>query len=98
MSAPSATALFESGLRHLPLLGRGKVRDIYEVDAEHLLIVASDRLSAFDVVLPQPIPGKGEVLTRVSTSPLPGIGCGSTTSKADSRSLATISRCSASTS
>ncbi len=60
------TALFESNLRSLPLIGRGKVRDIYAVGDDHLLVVASDRLSAFDVVLPQPIPGKGEVLTRVS--------------------------------
>ena len=60
------TALFESNLRSLPLIGRGKVRDIYGVGDDHLLVVASDRLSAFDVVLPQPIPGKGEVLTRVS--------------------------------
>jgi phosphoribosylaminoimidazole-succinocarboxamide synthase len=59
-------ALFESQLPHLELINRGKVRDIYAVDDEHMLIVASDRLSAFDVVLPQPIPGKGEVLTRVS--------------------------------
>ena len=59
-------ALFESDVPNLQLLNRGKVRDIYEVDDEHLLIVTSDRLSAFDVVLPQPIPGKGEVLTRVS--------------------------------
>ncbi|MCG7948377.1 MAG: phosphoribosylaminoimidazolesuccinocarboxamide synthase [Candidatus Thiodiazotropha taylori] len=57
--------LFESNL-DLKLLNRGKVRDIYEVDDQHLLIVTSDRLSAFDVVLPQPIPGKGEVLTRVA--------------------------------
>jgi phosphoribosylaminoimidazole-succinocarboxamide synthase len=62
----SETALFQSDLKHLKLLNRGKVRDVYEADADHLLIVASDRLSAFDVVLPQPIPGKGEVLTRVS--------------------------------
>ncbi len=62
----SSDALFQSDLPHLKLLNRGKVRDIYEVDADHLLIVASDRLSAFDVVLPQPIPGKGEVLTRVA--------------------------------
>ncbi len=61
-----STALFESNLSHLKLLNRGKVRDIYEVDDRHLLIVTSDRLSAFDVVLPQPIPGKGEVLTRVA--------------------------------
>ncbi len=60
------SALYESRLVHLELLHRGKVRDIYQIDADHLLIVASDRLSAFDVVLPQPIPGKGEVLTRVS--------------------------------
>ncbi len=59
-------ALFESNLPDLKLLNRGKVRDIYEVDAGHLLIVTTDRLSAFDVVLPQPIPGKGEVLTRVA--------------------------------
>ena len=61
-----ATALYESSLPHLTLRNRGKVRDIYELDAGHLLIVTTDRLSAFDVVLPQPIPGKGEVLTRVS--------------------------------
>jgi len=61
------TALYQSDLSGLELLGRGKVRDIYAVDGEHLLIVTSDRLSAFDVILPQPIPGKGEVLTRVST-------------------------------
>ena len=59
-------ALFQSDLSHLNLLNRGKVRDIYEIDADHLLIVTTDRLSAFDVVLPQPIPGKGEVLTRLS--------------------------------
>ena len=59
-------ALFESGLGGLELLHRGKVRDIYAVDAGHLLIVATDRLSAFDVVLPTPIPGKGRVLTALS--------------------------------
>lgn len=59
-------ALYQSNLRSLPLINRGKVRDIYDVDDQHLLIVTSDRLSAFDVILPQPIPGKGEVLTRVS--------------------------------
>lgn len=58
--------LFESELPHLELLNRGKVRDIYAVDDEHMLIVTSDRLSAFDVILPQAIPGKGEVLTRVA--------------------------------
>jgi phosphoribosylaminoimidazole-succinocarboxamide synthase len=50
----------------LKLLHRGKVRDVYEVDAETLLMVASDRVSAFDVVLPQPIPHKGEVLTLIT--------------------------------
>lgn len=59
-------ALYESNLKSLPLIARGKVRDIYQIGSDHLLIVASDRLSAFDVVLPQPIPGKGEVLTRLS--------------------------------
>lgn len=59
-------ALFESNVTSLPLLARGKVRDIYAVDDDHLLIVTTDRLSAYDVVLPDPIPGKGEVLTRMS--------------------------------
>ena len=59
-------ALFESSLSGLKLLNRGKVRDIYEVDDKHLLIVTTDRLSAFDVILPSPIPGKGAVLTSVS--------------------------------
>ena len=59
-------ALYESELPGLKLLSRGKVRDIYDVDEQHLLIVTTDRLSAFDVVMPQPIPGKGEVLTRVA--------------------------------
>ncbi len=59
-------ALYQSNLPQLELLNRGKVRDIYAVDDDHLLIVTSDRLSAFDVVLPQAIPGKGEVLTRVA--------------------------------
>ena len=60
------SAVHQSELSGLKLINRGKVRDIYEVDEDHLLIVASDRLSAFDVVLPQAIPGKGEVLTRVA--------------------------------
>ncbi len=64
--SPAINTLFESELSDLKLLNRGKVRDIYEIDAGHLLIVTSDRLSAFDVILPQPIPGKGEVLTRVA--------------------------------
>jgi phosphoribosylaminoimidazole-succinocarboxamide synthase len=61
-----SAALFESQLRGLNKIHQGKVRDIYDVDAEHLLIVTTDRLSAFDVVLPDPIPFKGEVLTRIS--------------------------------
>lgn len=60
------SALHQSSLTSLKLLHRGKVRDLYEVDAQHLLIVQTDRLSAFDVILPDPIPGKGEVLTTVS--------------------------------
>ena len=59
-------ALFESTIKSLQLLGRGKVRDIYAIDADKLLIVTSDRLSAFDVVLPDPIPGKGVVLTQLA--------------------------------
>ena len=58
--------LFNSGLKSLPLIHRGKVRDIYSVDNRHMLIVATDRLSAFDVVLPTPIPNKGSVLTGMS--------------------------------
>ena len=53
-------------LQNLELIGQGKVRDIYAVDEDHLLIVTTDRMSAFDVVLPNPIPGKGEVLTELS--------------------------------
>ena len=62
MSAP----LLETHITSLPLVHRGKVRDIYAVGDDKLLIVTTDRLSAFDVVMPTPIPGKGEVLTRVS--------------------------------
>ena len=62
MTAP----LFNSTLTSLPLLSRGKVRDIYAVDADRLLIVTTDRLSAFDVILPDPIPKKGAVLTAVA--------------------------------
>jgi len=58
--------LFESELKSLKKVYQGKVRDLYEVDAEHILIVTSDRLSAFDVILPDPIPKKGMVLTTVS--------------------------------
>jgi phosphoribosylaminoimidazole-succinocarboxamide synthase len=63
-SIPSA--LYESDIKSLSLINSGKVRDIYAVDDEHMLIVTTDRLSAFDVILPDPIPGKGEVLTAVS--------------------------------
>lgn len=62
----SSDPLFESFIPDLPLLARGKVRDIYGVDEQHLLIVTTDRLSAYDVVLPDPIPGKGKVLTSIS--------------------------------
>ncbi len=58
--------VYETQLSGLPLLHRGKVRDVYAIDDDALLIVTSDRLSAFDVVLPDPIPGKGEVLNRIS--------------------------------
>lgn len=61
-----SSSVFESNITSLPLLGRGKVRDIYAVNDELLLIVTSDRLSAFDVILPDPIPGKGKVLTSVA--------------------------------
>ncbi|HET6603430.1 MAG TPA: phosphoribosylaminoimidazolesuccinocarboxamide synthase [Xanthomonadaceae bacterium] len=61
-----ATCLHSSQLPGLSLRHRGKVRDVYELPDDRLLIVATDRLSAFDVVLPDPIPGKGEILTRLS--------------------------------
>lgn len=62
MSSP----LLQSSIESLPFLHRGKVRDLYEVDADHLLVVQTDRLSAFDVILPTPVPGKGEILTALS--------------------------------
>jgi phosphoribosylaminoimidazole-succinocarboxamide synthase len=65
MSNP-VTALHQSDIKSLPLLYQGKVRDIYDVDKDHMLIVTTDRLSAFDVILPDPIPGKGTILTSVS--------------------------------
>ena len=65
MSNP-LTALHQSDIKSLPLLNRGKVRDIYDVDEDLMLIVTTDRLSAFDVILPDPIPGKGAILTAVS--------------------------------
>jgi len=58
--------LFESEIPSLSRIGRGKVRDIYSIDDAHLLLVATDRLSAYDVVLPDPVPGKGQVLTKIS--------------------------------
>jgi phosphoribosylaminoimidazole-succinocarboxamide synthase len=61
-----SVALYESDIKSLPLLGRGKVRDMYAVGRDHLLIVTTDRLSAFDVVLPDPIPDKGRVLNELS--------------------------------
>jgi phosphoribosylaminoimidazole-succinocarboxamide synthase len=60
------TALFESHEADFKMVARGKVRDIYEYGPDELLIVTSDRISAFDVILPSPIPGKGRVLTQVS--------------------------------
>jgi phosphoribosylaminoimidazole-succinocarboxamide synthase len=59
-------ALFESHLHSLPLIARGKVRDNYAVGDDRILMVASDRISAFDVVMGEPIPGKGETLTRMA--------------------------------
>src|SRR6185369_15115903 len=65
-SPPLPTSLLQSDLPGLELIHRGKVRDVYALPGNRLLIVASDRLSAFDVVLPDPIPGKGEMLTQIS--------------------------------
>jgi phosphoribosylaminoimidazole-succinocarboxamide synthase len=59
-------ALYESSLTSLKLRHRGKVRDIYDIDERHMLIVTTDRLSAFDVVMAEPVPGKGAVLTAMS--------------------------------
>jgi len=59
-------AMLNANIKSLKLLHRGKVRDMYEVDDKHILIVTTDRLSAFDVILPTPIPGKGTVLNAVS--------------------------------
>lgn len=61
-----AVPLFETSITSLPLIHKGKVRDIYAVDDQRMLIVTTDRLSAFDVILPTPIPGKGKVLTSVA--------------------------------
>jgi len=62
----TSDTLFESSVAGLDQIGRGKVRDIYSVDDDHLLIVTTDRLSAYDVVMPDPVPGKGQVLTQIS--------------------------------
>ena len=62
----TTAALHESKLTSLPLIQRGKVRDVYAVGEQHLLIVTTDRISAFDVVLGDPVPGKGAVLTALS--------------------------------
>ena len=58
--------MYESSIRSLPLIARGKVRDIYAVGNDKLLLVTSDRLSAYDVILPTPIPGKGEILVGLA--------------------------------
>ena len=60
------TTIYESSLKSLRRIGRGKVRDIYAVDGDKMLIVVSDRLSAFDVVLSEPIPDKGRVLNEMA--------------------------------
>lgn len=60
------TALLQSSLHSLPLLSRGKVRENYAVGSDRLLMVATDRISAFDVIMAEPIPGKGEILTRMA--------------------------------
>ena len=60
-------SLYRSSIQHLTLINQGKVRDIYHVDDQHMLIVTTDRLSAFDVILPDPVPLKGKLLTEVST-------------------------------
>ncbi len=58
--------LHTSNLKSLPLLHKGKVRDIYDIDANHMLIITTDRISAFDVIMPTPIPGKGRILNEVT--------------------------------
>lgn len=62
----SVAAVYETNLKSLPLVQKGKVRDIYAVGEDHFLIVTTDRLSAFDVVLPDPVPRKGAILTEIS--------------------------------
>lgn len=60
------SSVISTSINSLPLIHRGKVRDIYAVGEDHLLLIATDRLSAFDVVLPEPLPGKGILLTKIS--------------------------------
>ena len=62
----ASAPLLQSDLKSLPLVHRGKVRDLYALGDDQLLVIQTDRLSAFDVILPTPIPGKGEVLTELS--------------------------------
>jgi phosphoribosylaminoimidazole-succinocarboxamide synthase len=62
----ASAPMLQSDLKSLPLVHRGKVRDLYAVGDDRLLVIQTDRLSAFDVILPSPIPGKGEVLTALS--------------------------------
>jgi phosphoribosylaminoimidazole-succinocarboxamide synthase len=60
-------ALYESSLTSLPLISKGKVRDIYDIDEQHMLIVTTDRISAFDAIIPTPIPGKGRILSETAS-------------------------------
>src|SRR4051794_23198146 len=66
MNMTAATTISEASIEGLELIHRGKVRDVYNIDAERLLLVATDRISAFDCILPTPVPNKGEVLTQLS--------------------------------
>ncbi len=65
-SGSTMSTLLETSIKSLPLISKGKVRDIYAVDDKRLLMVTTDRLSAFDVIMPTPIPGKGAVLTDIT--------------------------------
>lgn len=66
MNATTIDTVKNTTIKSLPLLQQGKVRDVYAVGDDHLLMIATDRLSAFDVVLPEPLPGKGKILTQVA--------------------------------
>ncbi len=66
MAITDTPTVFETAITSLPLIAKGKVRDIYAVDEQHMLIVTTDRLSAFDVIMPTPIPQKGVILTQVA--------------------------------